>query len=565
MVPAAIQSATAFHGRDPRGMHSVSRRRSGARPSSGALRDARSAWSRGDFTGCLSCLEGIRTTRPGTGSWVEARLLHARSLYRLRRYRDTIALLEPILTVFPDGDESSTARMLFGSSLARSGNVDRGLAILEATAADADERGVHRAVRAEIAHARALAHWSRREHAQTERLARLAESARADIISVRAMQLRAFVALTQQRFTEALALFNATLDAYWRCHQRDADLAEMTVHQIAALELMLRSRDVPGTHAVADRRRVREPWDPTPDVASVTRLQTYVFDAWLFAHDGNRDMAFRKMRRAEEMAATPAWRVWALGGRAAMAAAFGELGSAREHAALGYEIAGGVEWTATTGEERVGLLFLTETLVVTDPAAAGATLKTYDAVSEPMDAEHAFSTDPRLHAMEDYVRALVLRSTGQDAAAKKLFAAAAHRWESNGHLWRGVVARLALASASPRSGHLEHARATVTKHFPKSFLAHRVGIGAPADPVAGTLTPAQRDVLALLLEGLSARAIATRTGRAYNTVRVHIDHLREAFKAASIHALVVECHRRGIVLPAPAAHARKDEAIRSCG
>jgi DNA-binding NarL/FixJ family response regulator len=546
-------------------MQSQQGKRPGALPSNVTLDEARSAWSRGDFIGCLSRLDTIRSAKAGSASWVEATLLRARSFYRLRRYRDTIALLEPVLAVFAEGDESCTAQMLFGSSIARSGDVDRGLAILDAAAVRAEAPRVHRAVRAEIAHARALAHWTRREHDETERLAQVAEAAGVDIISVRATQLRAFVAVTQLRFGEALALFNLTLDAYWRCRQRDADLAEMTVHQIAALELMLRSRDVRGTHAVADRRRVRDPWDATPQAASVTRLQTFVFDAWLFAHDGDRDTAFRKMRHAEEMATDPAWRVWALAGRASMAAAFGELGSAREHAALGTELLASVDWTATTGEERVGLLFLAETLAVTDPAAAIATLKTYDALSDPMDPDHAFSTDPRFRAIEDYVRGLVLRAAGQDAKATKLFATAAATFAACGHLWRAVVARLALASTSPDGAYLDDARAVIAEHFPKSFLARRVGVDALSDPIVGSLTPAQRDVLALLLEGLNAREIATHTGRAYNTVRVHIDRLREAFKTSSIHALVVDCHRRGIEFPARSVSARKDEAVRSCG
>lgn len=301
-----------------------------------------------------------------------------------------------------------------------------------------------------------------------------------------------------------------------------------------------------------------------PERRRVRDMQNLVSDAWLCAHDGDRDTAFRKMRRAEEMATTAAWRVWALGGRASMAAAFGEFGSAREHAALGAELAGGVAWAATTREERAGLLVLAETLAVTDPAAASATLKTYDALTEPVDPDHAFNTDPHLQAMEDYVRGLVLRAAGQGVAGKKLLASAAQRCEADGHLWCAVVARLALATTAPRGGHLEHARAIVAEHFPNSFLARRAGIGASSDPITGTLTPAQRDVLALLLEGLSAREIATRTGRAYNTVRVHIDRLREAFNAASIHALVVDCHRRGIALPALTPQARTGEAIRNC-
>ncbi len=534
-------------------------------PSRAALADARSAWSRGDFNGCLDLLDEIEVSPAQRVSWVEATLLRARALYRLRRYAELIALLEPVLRKFAPGDELCTAQMLLGSAIARSGDIERGLAMLETTAALAEARGVHRAVRAEIAHARALAHWTRRELETAERLARTAEAAGADSISVRATQLRAFIALAQQRFGDALALFNLTYDAYWRCAERDADLAEMIVHQIAGLEIVLRSRTVHGTHAVPDRRRVRDPWDTTPDAASVTRLKTFGVDAWLFALDGDRDTAFRKIHQAEQMAREAAWRVWALAGRASLAAAFGELGSAREHAAFATEISRDVEWGKTTYEERVGLLLLAEILAVTDPASASVTLATYDALPR-MNPEYAGTGDPRFEALEDYVRGVVLRVNGHGVAASEFLTKAARSYEACGHLWRTALTRLELHLTSARGGHLEAARAIVAEHFPHSFLARRVGIEGVCDPVVARLTPAQRDVLALLLDGLNAREIATSTGRAYNTVRVHIDRLRESFGAASIHALVVDCHRRGVVMSLPRIlHDTKRESMRSCG
>ena len=535
-------------------------------PSRVALDDARSAWSRGDFNGCLARLDEIGALPPRSAAWVEANLLQARSLYRLRRYDETIALLDPILSGFADGDESCTAQMLLGSSIARSGDVDRGLAMLETTAARAEAGGVHRAIRAEIAHARALGHWARRELDQTERLASAAEAAGVDIISVRATQLRGFVALSQQRLPEALGLFNLAYDAYWRCRQRDADLAEMIVHQIAALEVVQRSRILRGTHAMPDRRRVRDAWDATPDVPSVARLQTFALDAWLFALDGDRDSAFRKIRQAEEMAVELPWRVWALAGRASLAAAFAEFGSAREHAAHAVELSHSVKWGTTTGEERVGLLLLAEILAVTDLAAATATLAVYDQLAGPIDPDFAASSDPRIRALEDYVRGVVLRATGHRAAAAELLVRAAQSYEACGHRWRTALAHLQLQDTSPRAGHFDAARTIVAENFPKSFLARRVGLGAMSDPTVAGLTPSQREVLALLLDGLNAREIATRTGRAYNTVRVHIDRLREAFQASSIHALVVDCHRRGLVLgTSHTPYDVKEEAIRNVG
>lgn len=535
-------------------------------PSMAMLDDARSAWSSGDFTRCLDVLDDFGVPQRGTESWVEATLLRARSLYRLKRYSDTIHLLQPVLTTFAEGDEACTASMLLGSSIARSGDVGRGLEILETTALKANACHVHRAIRAEIDHARALAHWTRRELKETEDLSRRAEAAGADIISVRASQLRGFVALAQQRFTKALALFNATLDAYWQCRQRDSDLAEMTVFEIVALELMLRSRSVPGTHRVPERRRVRDPWESPPPVASVVGMQINAGDAWQFSLDGDRDAAFRKMRKAEDMAPVPAWRVWALAGRAFLAQVFGEPGSAREHATVAREIADTVDWNVTTGEERVALLLLAEVLSAVEPPAATAVLKTYDALPRPMDPGQAISGDPRLLALEDFVRGLEVRSRGDYMSATKLLTSAASRYAACGNLWRAALARIELASTSQNASELDAVRNLVAEHFPNSFLARRVGIHAMSDPIVARLTPAQRDVLALLLDGLNAREIATRTGRAYNTVRVHIDRLREAFGASSIHAMVVDCHRRGIVLHSPrASRGIKDEPIRSCG
>jgi DNA-binding CsgD family transcriptional regulator len=365
---------------------------------------------------------------------------------------------------------------------------------------------------------------------------------------------------------EALALFNTTLDAYWRCHERDSDLAEMTVFEIAALELMLRSSSVRGTHGVPDRRRVRDAWETAPPVASVVAMQIYAGDAWLFSLDGDRDTAFHKMRRAEEMAPAPAWRVWALAGRAFLAAAFSEPGSAREYAVLATEVSHGVDWAATTGEERVALLLLAEVLAVTDPPAATAVLQSYASLSRPMDPGQAMSGDPRLGALEEYVRGLERRARGDYVSASRLLKSAASRYAACGNLWRAALARIEHASLSGDLRELDDARDMVAEHFPSSFLARRVGIHALSDPIVARLTPAQRDVLALLLDGLNAREIATSTGRAYNTVRVHIDRLREAFGASSIHAMVVDCHRRGIVLHASrTSRATKDEPIRNCG
>ncbi len=183
-----------------------------------------------------------------------------------------------------------------------------------------------------------------------------------------------------------------------------------------------------------------------------------------------------------------------------------------------------------------------------------------------MDPEQVFSSDPRFRAFEDYVRGLALRLEGHHVAANGLLKSAMHRYGACRLPVASALARVELASTPSHWNDLEAARAVVAEHFPNSFLARRVGIEGMSDPIVARLTPSQREVLALLLDGLNAREIATQTGRAYNTVRVHIDRLRETFEASSIHAMVVDCHRRGIVLRSSARpRGVKDEPIRSVG
>lgn len=493
-----------------------------------AIAAARDLWFRADFDACLALLDTVDASDDSVRG--EALILRARALYRLRRFVDVVVFLEPVLGTFTDVEEACTARMLHGAALVRSGAVDRGLAILNEVAAAADALHVHRAIRAEIAHSRALAHWIRREPDEVVRLTLQAEKARADVISVRAMQLRAFVELTNHRFSEALVLFRSTLNAYRNCRERDDDLEEMTIFEIASLELTLRSAQTPGTHDLPWGRESR-PREPNRTTLSSTRMQTMAWDAWLFAHDGDRVNAFRKMRLAHAAAPSDPWRVWALASRAAMAIAFGELGSAAEHAAEAADLMSGIDWGGTAGEERIGLLLLAEVLTVTEPDNASSVLARYDAL-KPMSNDQVLSDDPRRAALEYHIRGLVLRSRGQAVKAREHLYQAYQLFNACRHLWRATLSLIELdatsvASAPRRDFYLEAASIIVREHFPRSFLIRRLGrwLRAYDDPVVGTLTRAQRQVLHYLLDGWLPKEIAANKRLAEGTVRNHIGDL----------------------------------------
>jgi tetratricopeptide (TPR) repeat protein len=210
------------------------------------LASAREAYLRGDF---LAVLDLLATARVGASAPVEAWLLRARALLKLHRPDEAAAELAPLLPANATPDERATVAMLHGTALARLVPAD-GLAALTAASEAARREGAHPAVCAEIAYFRALALWSLGDLEAAEHLAREAQRNGRDVLSVRAIQLRAFIAAKSPyatRFVEALALFRTGARAYGHCRERDLDLVMNITQQIAALEQTLRSAQIRGT------------------------------------------------------------------------------------------------------------------------------------------------------------------------------------------------------------------------------------------------------------------------------------------------------------------------------
>jgi DNA-binding NarL/FixJ family response regulator len=519
-------------------------------PVTASLDAARASWERGDMCACLSVLDTLRSIRSRAQAG-EAQLLRARALYRLKRYAETIALLEPILGNFAVGDEQSTARMLHAGAIARAGDVTRGLALLSDLAADAERHDVHPAIRGEIAFTRALAHWTGGELVQAERHAAQAEAAHADVISVRATHLLGFAAIARGSYHEALLFFRAAQEAYWRCRHRDRELIEVTVLEIASLELTLRSKGVPGSHAHAESRRVHDD-TAAPPAPTIARMQTFACDAWLYALDGDTRAAYQLMREASKIPTAPAWQVWTLAGRAAVALAFGERLGAADHAGAALSLVDGVAWDETHGEERVGLLLLAEVMATTHPAESTNVLARYTALRSPIEPGEVLARDARLRALEDHVHGVVARAGGDTRTAAARLESAAAQWTAVGNRWRAALALIELAgTATARArdaaaANLTEARRSVQANFPRSFLAARTGLALEADPIARTLAPAQREVLSLVLAGFDGAEIARGTRRSYHTIHNHVSAIRAAFEARSLIDLIAMCARRGL-------------------
>jgi DNA-binding CsgD family transcriptional regulator/tetratricopeptide (TPR) repeat protein len=520
-------------------------------PPASPLTTARDAFYRGDFDACLSQLDGLPS--PSPAERCEAMLLRARTLIRMQRFASVVELLGPALETFVTVDEACTARMLHGAAVSRTpDNLERGQALLEDVASAAETLRAHRAIRGEIAYMLAFVHWMKREHRLVLQYALEAEKAHADVISVRAASLRGYVAEANEHYPEALRLFRFALEAYRSCRERDADLVERIVVQIAALEAALRSAAVAGTHALPPEIG-RPGAGATAGAPGVFRMETAALDAWLFAFDGDRRGAYHSVRVAHMLAPDDRWRVWALAHRAKISAAFDDNTWAAEFAAEAHELSADLDWNATDGEERLGLLHLAEVLTQTDPLAGVQVFERYEALTSRPDRALLLHDDVRLWVLEEFVRGLVLRARGEMIEAWRAFKGVHEQAKRVGLVWRATLALIELdatpVSGRPRGDHyLQTAALLVRDHFPKSFLSRRLGRWAvvPNDPVAAGLAPQPREVLREILTGKNPKEIAVELSLSEDTVKHYVKTLFQAFGVHSTPQLIVACYQRGI-------------------
>ncbi len=518
-----------------------------------ALTAAREAYLNSDLTACFAALDMVPNTSQADRR--EAVLLRSRVLLRLHRHGEVVELLGPALKTFVGVDEECTARMLHAVAIARGGAVERGLSLLRELDESARGRYAHPTICAETAYWIAFVNWLQRDYVAAAKSAAIAESAGADVVSVRAASLRGFIAVAQEQYGRALELFSSALSAYRLCHERDVDLAERLVHQIASLEVTLRSAQIPGTHSLpSDEGRIGSA--VRRGVPGSGRTQIAALDAWLYTLDGNKQQAYRCVRVAEDLAPTTAWRMWALAGRASVALAFDDVAIAGEFAQQAIEIVESVEWNATADEERVGLLLLAEVLATTMPLAAVSTFTQYSGLSSELDRSLLFRSDVRLWIEETFVRGLVHRIRGESAEAADAFRQAHIEAKRIGCLWRAAMALIELdatpVAPRPRDEFsLEAAAKIVHEHFPRSFLARRLGrwMQVHVDPDVARLTRVPREVLRHLLEGYSAKEIAAVMGLSPGTVKNYVNGILREFGVRSTPQLLVTCYRRGLGTP----------------
>ncbi len=520
----------------------------------GAITIARKAWAAADYAGCLRALDSIALCHDEAARST-ACLFRARVLLRTGSCQEVIELLGPALKTMT-GIDACIALTHYAVALARIGDTDRALVLLDDAASAALALGTHARALAEIRYYQALTHWVRRDLRLCVRYAGMVQRSRNDIVSVRGAQLIGFVASAQGRYHASLRTFKSALVAYRRCHERDNDLAATIRLQIGVLETQLRSKHLTGSHR--ESRVLRVPADARSLELSASRCASAYLDAIQFAHDGNSRAAISKARDCMRLAPTAPWRIYALIVRAIVSSAFDECENSRDLLAQATDMAQSIRWEESRGGESVVLLLLAESLAKIDEGTSKRFMARYEVALRGQEALFIGNPcDARRVAHETFVRGLIARAERKTMEARQLLEDAHRRFRATGWLWRAALSLIEIdatpvAAAVPQPFHLENAASIVREHFPRSFVGNRLGRwrNVYTDSVAANLRPAQRQVLRYALDGYSAKDIASVVGRPVKTIGNQVSNLHEAFGVRTTLQLVATCHQRGLGTPA---------------
>ena len=499
--------------------------------------EAERAWLDGDAERCLALCD--RVASDGDECDGAVAVLRARALLRLRRAPEAIALLTQRAATAGRRDDP-VATMLLGTACVRSGDVERGLALLRNAARAASANDL--ALRSESALGIALARYNAGDLAAAERELEAVDPDSA-VVFARALELRGWIAKRRSDFSGAAECFEAALAELDRSRQRDrfSEASVVTALGNIAIELLDEAR-----------------WD-----AMQRRGEGVVWDGeamayYRFWHDMNRSMgdetygrpreALHAARKAAAAAPSDAFRIFAHCRRAAVLLAYDELLGYEDLAATIRAEFDAIDINALQAFEEVNLpAVIVATLAsIGDAAGAASALQRLNALSA---AQLALLTDePLERGYLKYVEALVADANGDTFSAQHRYRDAFRAFRDTGAVRRAVAAALSLVDLNADESAQRYVDAHVARLPAESWLRVRAAKASDRrdDPLLAELTRAEREVLELIYEGRSTADIAAIRGRSPQTIRNTVSRLLKAFGTDNRAALISECRRRSL-------------------
>jgi|GEM_PF-3219835 len=478
----------------------------------------------------------------------DAAILWARCAIRLGRQREVLTILDQ-LDMRPDDPRTLVAAMLRGAALMRLGEIAQGTHELQRVV----DTGLDNPVAVEAALEMARGDFEAYDFAKAaQRLS--AAPVGCDTIGARVLEYRGFIAFYECRYDEAVELWRASLGVSESCGIID----HMVTANIAfALCIIATDRIDVQLWNFAQRWASRSSHLRRRN--SNTAHQLHILSAAWHELHGRPIDALQSARSAESFASSPVARLIARCRRAAVLFHYGErLASAEACSAIRQEFARLDVANAPYGADEDVASEIAGTLAMLGDAEGAA-----EALARRV-APVKRITAPRFDSSEvatDYdVQSLVADAAGETLKARHLLERAFFAYRRLGLRRQALLAALRLLEMGPHRDASAYADEVTRRLPPESWARVAFVRLSRREPAAGVvqLNRAEREVLDMLLRGMSTAGIAKARGRSEGTTRNTVSAVLRAFNVPNRQALLAEYMKRtgGATVdgPAPDAH-----------
>jgi DNA-binding CsgD family transcriptional regulator len=479
-----------------------------------ALIHAQSTWNAGEYSACLAELERLAPS-------AQRFLIAAWTSYRLRRYDDALASLAQGHAFFQHPREQCEADALSCVLHEIKGNHRESDVFFERAASVAPK-----AQSGKASNMLALRAWLRDDYEQCLRRLRPGESDTDANVRAYARSLRSWVHASRRQFASQAQLLKEVLDIALSALEPDVGLVADTLQAIShrCRELDLPEEFIAACAVVRDLR-----W--TPDL-QMQRYNTLRHIGWTYALGGQYVLGLRQLAAARDAAPKRALTAVSTLDAAWVTWASGERNAAQAHLQEALEIIGDVDWQAHRGSEEIWALLLASELCITiqgDAAQAERLMDAYERAKGSISVRVAVAHNRSFDPIEDAACALIHAARGNVGPARKLAKRAYGEFAAMGYQWRAARCALFLYESGCGDTWLAAAREQAA-NYPRSFIGaqlERIRMESSSETLA-RLTPRQRDVVRLLVQGDTVDDVAAALNTSPNTVRVHLKHIHRA-------------------------------------
>jgi DNA-binding CsgD family transcriptional regulator len=267
--------------------------------------------------------------------------------------------------------------------------------------------------------------------------------------------------------------------------------------------------------------------------------------AWCQALAGDELSCLRYLRLAQHVDLAPVWRVILYLDRSYFASVVGEQRWAANEFDAAEDLAEGISWDTTSGEERVALLLLAELAASHAPKKAAFYLARFNELGSLRSKREHLAFDHRLDAMAAYSTGVAKLGVGDRVQAEEYLRTSWTTFDRIGYDVRAARAALALYAATDKTRWL-HLAEDKLEHYPNSWLARALGsqIGAKSDEIS--FSKMQETVMRLICRGLSTDEVAQQLGLSKNTILNHLKIIYKKLGVNSRSSMIVVAMKRGL-------------------